>query len=158
VVTASWPSTAKSTQRLPRTTRLSRDILQSFAASETRVPDSNFPVTRSDGLAVVTTPDEIDINNAGLLGEALLAAAAASRPVVIVDMTGTEFCDSTGLSVLARALRQTEEAGGQLTLVVRTPGLRRMLAVSGAGSLFQIYDSLGDAVDAARAGRPAGPA
>jgi anti-sigma B factor antagonist len=121
------------------------------------VPDSNFPVTRSDGLAVVTTPDEIDINNAGLLGEALLAAAAACQPVVIVDMTGTEFCDSTGLSVLVRALRQAEQAGAQLTLVVRTPGLRRMLTVSGAGSLFQIYDSLGDAVDAARARRPAGP-
>jgi len=137
---------------------LSRDILLSSAASETRVPDSKFPVTRSDGLAVVTTPDEIDINNAGLLGEALLAAAAAGQPVVIVDMTGTEFCDSTGLSVLVQALRQGEQADAQLTLVVRTLGLRRMLAVSGAGSLFQTYDSLADAVDAARARRLAGPA
>jgi anti-sigma B factor antagonist len=113
------------------------------------VPDSNFPVTRSDGLAVVTTPDEIDINNAGLLGEALLAAAG--QPVVIVDMTGTEFCDSTGLSVLVRALRQAEQTDAQLTLVVRAPGLRRMLTVSGLGSLFQTYDSLAQAVDAARA-------
>lgn len=108
-------------------------------------------------MAVVTTPDEIDINNAGLLGEALLAAAAAGQPVVIVDMTGTEFCDSTGVSVLVRALRQAEQADAQLTLVVRTPGLRRMLAVSGVGSLFQTYDSLAEAVDAARAERPAAP-
>ena len=128
---------------------MSRDILLSSAASETRVPDSNFPVTRSDGLAVVTTPDEIDINNAGLLGEALLAGRG--QPVVIVDMTGTEFCDSTGLSVLVRALRQAEQTDAQLTLVVRAPGLRRMLTVSGLGSLFQTYDSLAQAVDAARA-------
>lgn len=121
------------------------------------MPDSNFPVTRSAGLAVVTTPDEIDINNAGLLGKALLAAAADGQPAVIVDMTGTEFCDSTGLSVLVQALRQAEQADAQLTLVVRTPALRRMLTVSGVGGLFQTYDSLAEAVDAARARRPAGP-
>jgi len=119
------------------------------------VPDSHFPVTRSDGLTVVTTPDEIDINNARLLSEALLVAAG--QPVVIVDMTGTEFCDSTGLSVLVQALRRAEQADAQLTLVVRTPGLRRMLAVSGMGSLFQTYDSLAEAVDAARAHQAAGP-
>lgn len=121
------------------------------------MPDSNFPVTRSAGLAVVTTPDEIDINNAGLLGKALLAAAAVGQPAVIVDMTGTEFCDSTGLSVLVQAMRQAEQADAQLTLVVRRPALRRMLTVSGAGGLFQTYDSLAEAVDAARARRPAGP-
>jgi anti-sigma B factor antagonist len=75
------------------------------------VPDSSFPVTRSDGLAVLTTPDEIDISNAGLLREALLAAAADRQPVVIVDMRATEFCDSTGLSVLVRALKQVGPSG-----------------------------------------------
>ena len=108
-------------------------------------------------MAVVTTPDEIDINNAGLLREALLAAAEDGEPVVIVDMTGTEFCDSTGLNVLVRALRQTEQAETELILVVRASALRRMLTVSGVGDLFPTYDSLAEAVDAARARRPATP-
>jgi anti-anti-sigma factor len=120
------------------------------------VPDSSFPVTRSDGLAVVTTPDEIDINNAGLLREALLAAAAGGQSVVIVDMTATEFCDSTGLNVLVRALKQAEEADTQLTLVVCASALRRMLTVSGVGGLFLTHDTLAEAVDAARAQRAAG--
>jgi anti-sigma B factor antagonist len=121
------------------------------------VSDSSFPVTSSDGLTVVTTPDEIDITNAGMLREALLAAAAAGQPVVIVDMTATEFCDSTGLSVLVRALRQAEQAGTELMLVIRTSALRRMLTVSGVGDLFRTYDSLAEAVDVARARRPAAP-
>lgn len=122
-----------------------------------RVSDSSFPITRSAALAVVTTPDEIDINNAGLLREALLAAAAGGEPVVIVDMTGTGFCDSTGLNVLVRALRQTEQAETELILVVRASALRRMLTVSGVGDLFPTYDSLAEAADAARARRPAAP-
>jgi anti-sigma B factor antagonist len=120
------------------------------------VSDSSFPVTWSDGLTVVTTPDEIDITNAGLLREALLAAAAGGGPVV-VDMTGTEFCDSTGLNVLVRALRQAEQADTELILVVRTSALHRMLTVSGVGELFRTYDSLAEAVNATRARRPAAP-
>jgi anti-sigma B factor antagonist len=107
------------------------------------VPDSTFPVSELDGQAVVTTPDEIDIGNAGLLREALLAAAASRRPVVIVDMSGTEFCDSTGLNVLVRAHKQAEAEGYSLRLVVRGAALTRILNVTGVGSMFEIYDSLG---------------
>jgi anti-sigma B factor antagonist len=121
------------------------------------VSDSSFPVVSSAGVTVVTTPDEIDITNAGRLREALLAAAAGGQPVVVVDMTGTEFCDSTGLNVLVRALRQAEQAGTGLLLVRRASALHRILAVSGVGELFRTYGSLADAVDAARAGRPAAP-
>jgi anti-sigma B factor antagonist len=104
---------------------------------------------------VVTTPDEIDITNAALFREALLAAAAGGLPVVVIDMTRTEFCDSTGLNVLVRALRQAEQASTELLLVVRASALHRMLAVSGVAELFRTYASLAEATDAARAGRPA---
>ncbi len=117
--------------------------------------DSRFPVTSSEGLTVVTTPDEIDITNAGLFREALLAAAAGGQPVVVIDMAGTGFCDSTGLNVLVRALRQAEQTSTELLLVVRASALHRMLTVSGVGELFRIYGSLAEAVDAARFGRPA---
>jgi anti-anti-sigma factor len=119
------------------------------------VSDSSFPVTSSEGLTVVTTPDEIDLTNAGLFREALLAAADRGQPVVVIDMAGTEFCDSTGLNVLVRALRQAEQASTELLLVVRASALHRMLTVSGVGELFRTYGSLAEAVDAARAGRPA---
>jgi anti-sigma B factor antagonist len=114
-----------------------------------RVSDPNFPVAVRDGLAIVTTPDEIDIGNAGMLREALLAAGAARVPIVIVDMSGTEFCDSTGLSVLVRALRQSAEDGGELRLVVGGSALRRILAVTGVAGMFRVYDSLGQALEAA---------
>jgi len=143
-------------QASPGTTKLSRDISLSLRRVVRRVPDSSFPVVSSAGVTVVTTPDEIDITNAGRLREALLAAAAGGQPVV-VDMTGTEFCDSTGLNVLVRALRQAEQAGAGLLLVRRASALHRILAVSGVGELFRTYGSLADAVDAARAGRPAAP-
>jgi len=102
-----------------------------------------------DGQAVVATPEEIDISNAGLLREALHSATASGQPVIVVDMSGTEFCDSTGLNVLVRALGQAEEAGGELRLVMGGTGLQRVLTVTGVAGMFRIYETLGQALEAA---------
>jgi anti-sigma B factor antagonist len=110
------------------------------------VSDASFPVTVRDGMAIVTTPAEIDISNAVLLRGALLAAAAAHQPVLIVDMTGTEFCDSTGLNVLVRAYQQAELEDKLMRLVVGGPALRRILSVTGVGGMFRVYESLTEAL------------
>jgi anti-anti-sigma regulatory factor len=62
--------------------------------------------------------------------------------------------------VLVRAQKQADADGRQLRLVVRAAALQRILAVSGTGRLFQIFDSLDQAVEAALPGRavlPQGP-
>ena len=112
--------------------------------------DVSFPVTERDGLVVVKTPDEIDIGNAWQLRDALVSAAATGLPAVIVDMADTEFCDSTGLNVLVRALKQANEDGSELRLVVRGSALQRILTVSGVASMFSVYGSLGEALEAAQ--------
>lgn len=109
--------------------------------------DPSFPLSVHDGLAVVTTPAEIDISNAGKLREALVSAAATGRAVTVVDMSGTEFCDSTGLNVLLRALGQAQQAGGDLRLVEGGRGLQRILAVTGVSGMFRIFQTLGQALD-----------
>jgi anti-sigma B factor antagonist len=113
------------------------------------VSDPSFPLSIHDGQAVVTTPDEIDISNAGLLREALASATGSGQPVIVVDMSGTEFCDSTGLNVLIRGLGQAQQAGVALRLVMGGAGLRRVLTVTGVAGMFSIYETLGQALEAA---------
>jgi anti-sigma B factor antagonist len=113
------------------------------------VSDPSFPVSVYEGQAVVTTPEEIDISNAGLLREALASAAASMQPVIVVDMSGTEFCDSTGLNVLVRALGHAEQAGAELRLVMGGSGLQRVLTVTGVAGMFRVYETLGQALEAA---------
>ncbi len=106
----------------------------------------NFAAFWTDGLAVVTAPAEIDITNAGLLRAALLSALEDSPPVVVVDMTATDFCDSTGLNVLVRAQKQAWAQGTALRLVIRAAAVQRMLAVTGVAELFAVYDTLAAAL------------
>jgi anti-sigma B factor antagonist len=119
------------------------------ATGSESVSESSFHVTKQDDLVVVTTPGEIDVSNAALFREAMLSAGSSGVPVVVVDMRGTEFCDSTGLSVLVRALRQADESGGQVRLVVGGSALQRILAVSGVGGMFPVFASLDQALQPA---------
>ena len=85
---------------------------------------------------------EIDLYTAPRLHSELMSALAASTPVqLVVDMTGVEFCDSTGMNVLLAAQRRAREAGGDLQLASPRPAIRKVLQVTGLESVFTVLDN-----------------
>jgi anti-sigma B factor antagonist len=104
-----------------------------------------FEIWEARGLPVVSAPDEVDVSNAGQLRSALLAAAAG-HPTIVIDLSATQFCDSSGLSALVGALRRAMAEGGEVRLVACTPGVLRILGITGVGSLFALYASLEEAL------------
>jgi anti-anti-sigma factor len=113
------------------------------------------PFTWVDGVPVVRPAQEIDLANADSLRAALLAAAEAGTPVVVVDMTQTAFCDSTGLNVLVRAHKQLESLGRELRIVFREPTLLRIFTVTGINSMFHLFPTLDQALGDEAEARPA---
>jgi anti-sigma B factor antagonist len=106
-------------------------------------------------VVVVSAPAEIDASNAAQL-RAALVAADGSRPTVVVDMSQTVFCDSTGISALVQARDQAETGGGEVRLVITSASVLRIFAVIGADQLFPIFTSLPAAL--ADKTRPPAPA
>jgi len=80
------------------------------------------PFLMVGGVPVVTPPAEIDVTTAGQLRAMLAAWATCGHTTVVVDMTGTQFCDSAGLSVLVRAHKQALAKGGGLRVVLPASG------------------------------------
>jgi anti-sigma B factor antagonist len=100
------------------------------------MPDSRYVVETIGGMPVVVAPREIDIGNAAELRAALLRAVAMGQPIIAVDLSTTEFCDSAGLAVLVRARRLAIAEGKELRLVVSTPQVMRILSVTGLDRWF----------------------
>ena len=105
----------------------------------------NYQTRRAGPQAIITMPAEIDAANADQARQALLAAATPGVTVLIIDMSGTTFCDSAGLHAIIAAYRQAAAAGIQLRLV--TTSVLRIFQVTGADQLIPIYPTL----DAAQA-------
>jgi anti-anti-sigma factor len=97
---------------------------------------------------VVSWPAEVDLTNAPQLCEAL-RSACRGNPVVVVDMSGTIFSDSSGVGALVHAHQLAKASGGELLAVVASPALTRIFAVMGVDRLFRIFASLPEALLAA---------
>ena len=84
---------------------------------------------------------EIDLYTAPRLHGELVTTLAGDEPVrLVVDMSGVEFCDSTGMNVLLAAHRRAREHGGDLELAAPRPGVRKILQVTGLESVFTVID------------------
>jgi anti-sigma B factor antagonist len=106
-----------------------------------------FTITNIDGVSVVSAPDEIDVGNSGGLRRVLLAATGP-RTTIVVDLSGTDFCDSSGLQAIILAERRARSDGGELCLVACTPPVLRILAVSGMENVIDVYSTLSAALAA----------
>jgi anti-sigma B factor antagonist len=103
-----------------------------------------------NGVPVVVAPAEIDITAAEQLSAVLLDSAAREHTTIVVDMTGTVCCDSSGLHTLLRAHKRAVAAGGELRLVVPSDGaVPRILNLTGLDLLFPCFPSLTEALNPA---------
>ena len=62
---------------------------------------------------------------------------------LVVDMSGVDFCDSTGMNVLLAAQRLAREHGGNIELSGPRPAVRKILQVTGLESVFTVVEDGG---------------
>jgi anti-sigma B factor antagonist len=111
------------------------------------VTPASYPDTTVHGVPVVVTPAEIDIATADQLRAALLHATRNMHPVVVVDMTGTRFCDSSGIHALIAAHKQSRAEGSELRLVLPPgPAIARLMALTGVDRFLPCFAHLEDAL------------
>jgi anti-anti-sigma factor len=99
----------------------------------------------SQHVRVLTAPREIDLSVRDHLARALERAVTCEPGHVIVDMSSTTFCDSSGLSALARALRCASASGSTMSVVVSHRSVRRVFDLVGLGKAVPLYASLREA-------------
>lgn len=84
---------------------------------------ANYRVENVGPATVVRVFDDIDIANAGGLGDALFAELRRDRPLV-VDIGGLNYIDSIGLHVILRVFQRAGVVRVDAVLVAAGPSLR----------------------------------
>jgi anti-sigma B factor antagonist len=100
----------------------------------------------ADGVSVVSATGEIDIATAPGLREQLESTMDRAGGLVVVDLLGVTFIDSTALGVLIGALKRCQEAGGSMRLVVAEPRVLKVFEITGLTELFSIFPTIDAAV------------
>jgi anti-sigma B factor antagonist len=108
--------------------------------------------------AVVTMPAEMDITNASGVRDLLAAVISESPEVITADMTATAFCDSAGVSALARAHELAAERGGELRLALGDSPATRIIQLIGLDQIVPVYHSVEQSLSTPRNGPDGRPA
>jgi anti-anti-sigma factor len=84
-------------------------------------------------------PGQVDVFNAGLIREQMLAVINRGAAVLIGDMTDTISCDHAGAEVIAHVYQRALAGGTDLRLVVSSEIVQRVLATGGVDEVVSLY-------------------
>jgi anti-sigma B factor antagonist len=91
------------------------------------------------GTHVINVRGEIHLSTAPGFSRRLSAAIDHGSSALVLDLSGVEFIDSTGLSVLLNGLRRVTQLQGRLALVCANPTVLRLFHVTSLDETFDIF-------------------
>jgi anti-sigma B factor antagonist len=87
---------------------------------------------------LIAVSGEIHVSTAPEFSRRLNDAIGRGKTAFVLDLSGTEFIDSTGLSVLLNGLRRVTRAQGRMALIVTNPTVLRLFQITRLDSTFDI--------------------
>jgi anti-anti-sigma factor len=97
------------------------------------------------GTVVCRLAGDLDLGSLAPVRTALERALASHSPLLVVDLAGVEFCDSSGLNLLLQVRMDAEAAGVVMRLASLTPAVSRVFELTGAVGVFSIHASAEEA-------------
>jgi anti-anti-sigma factor len=102
----------------------------SFAVASHRNPDGTDQWT-------LTVTGELDLAAAPEFWSAIAEIGMSTSTVVLVDLAGVEFIDSSGIRSVVEAARALSDAGGRLVLGPTSPTVKRVLELTGLTAVLR---------------------
>jgi anti-sigma B factor antagonist len=93
-----------------------------------------------DGKAIIAVFGEVDLATAPELKESLLAAVASGATDIVLDLSATDFLDSTGLSAVVAAYKRVRAHDGTMQVVVGNPRVRRVFEITNLDRVLPISE------------------
>ncbi|MBO0691553.1 MAG: STAS domain-containing protein [Acidimicrobiaceae bacterium] len=106
-----------------------------------------FAQRELNGATVLLPKGRLDMVAAPLLREHIAQTVADGNTRLIIDLSETEFLDSSGLAALVSGLKAAREAKGDLRIARPTEQALLVLDLTSMTRVFYPYASVDDAVN-----------
>lgn len=93
------------------------------------------------------TAEKLDTLVAPSVKSELVVIGNNGEKNIIMDLSSTRYCDSSGLSAILVGNRISKEAGGTFVLCGLQPSVSKLIEISQLDSILNITPTLNEAVD-----------
>lgn len=108
----------------------------------------SFSTEKNDRYTMITLrADKLDNTVSPLLKSQLVVLNAEGVKNIIIDLTQTKYCDSSGLSAILVANRLCKNAGGVFVLTGLQDAIAKLISISQLDSILNITTNLTEAID-----------
>jgi anti-sigma B factor antagonist len=91
----------------------------------------NFTISQDNIFAlIVSNVEKLDANNSAELKSELVALNKAGVNSLVIDLTKTKYCDSSGLSAILIGNRLCKDTNGKFAICGLQPNVQKMITIS----------------------------
>ena len=99
-------------------------------------------------IPVVSISGDIDLESSPKLREFLKPKAAQKTSRLLLDFSGVNYIDSSGLATLIEYFQSVQSSGGKLALACLTPRVKNVFEIVRLEQIFALYPDIPSAVAA----------
>ncbi|MCF8256244.1 MAG: STAS domain-containing protein [Flavobacteriales bacterium] len=108
----------------------------------------NFEIEKKEGFAVVrVTTEKLDSQISPALKSELVVLNADDFKNIIIDLSETRYCDSSGLSAILVANRLCKNSHGTFVLCGLQRSVSKLISISQLDTILNITPTLAEAID-----------
>lgn len=108
----------------------------------------NFEIEKKDNYAVIKVrAEKLDSQISPSLKSELVVLNADEFNKIIIDLSDTRYCDSSGLSAILVANRLCKNSGGSFVLCGLQRSVSKLISISQLDTILNITPTLEEAVD-----------
>jgi len=105
-------------------------------------------VEQVNDATVVRLDGEVDLNVSPTLRARLKTLTGERHPLIVIDMAGVPYIDSSGVATLVECLQSTSRYKGKLRLASLTKRAAGVFEISRLDTVFSIYRTVEEAIKA----------
>lgn len=106
----------------------------------------NFKITKHPNYDIlVSQVEKLDASNASELKEEINTLQKESRNKIILDLSQTKYCDSSGLSAILLGHRSCRDTNGKFTLVGIQAMVGKLIKIAQLDSVLSIATTVDEA-------------
>jgi anti-sigma B factor antagonist len=109
--------------------------------------DVVLEVERHSSYAVIRATGYLDVSTSPRLREKILGVATEQPPLLIIDLGGIEFLDSSALGVILNGWKLLQAEGSTLAVISPQERITKIFEITALNLSIKLYKTMDDALD-----------
>jgi len=101
----------------------------------------DLKLDKAEDTVTITVTGDIDMSSSTKVRDALAPLFKNNSKVIVVDLAGVSYIDSSGIATLVEGLQWSHSSKNKFRLAALSPGVKDVFEIARLLSVFEVFDT-----------------